>query len=340
MLEKPDLPESLILRQVKEEFGLQAARAVFLPLGVDTNAAVYRILTPDGKAFFLKLRKGGLNEISVLLPGFLKSQGVQAIIPPLRTKSQGFWGRLGDYKMVLYPFVEGQDGYERPLTERGWLHFGRSLKAIHTAQLPPALLERIPRETFSAKWREKVREYQLSAEKFADADPVAVRFAAYMVARQAEINHMLLRADQLGWELETQPPEFVLCHSDLHPGNLLIAAKGRNGTSDVYIVDWDEIRLAPKEHDLMHIGGNPFWNGAGVQASFFQGYGPVEVERTALAYYRYERIIQDIAAFGEQLLDTSEGGQDREQAFLYFKSNFLPGHEYELAREADPFWSK
>jgi len=339
MLEKPDIPENLILRQVRTEFGFHAVNAVFLPLGVDANAAVYRIITAQGKTYFLKLRKGGFNEISILIPGFLKYQGVQAIIPPLKTKGQGLWSRLGDYKMVLYPFVEGQDGYERTLTERQWSYFGGSLKAIHTTQLPLALLERIPSETFSAKWREKVQEYQLSVEKFADADPVAVRFAAYMIAKQVEINHMLLRADQLGRELEAHPPEFVLCHSDLHPGNLLVPTEGRNGAGEIYIIDWDEPRLAPKEQDLMHIGGNPFWNGAGVQASFFKGYGPAAVNQTALAYYRYERIIQDIATFGEQVLRTRGEGQDRQQAFLYFKSNFLPGHEYDLAREADPFWS-
>lgn len=340
MLEKPDIPDSLILTRLKEEFGLQAARAVFLPLGVDTNAAVYRILTPEGKSFFLKLRKSGFNEIGVLLPGFLKSKGVRAIIPPLKTRGQKFWGRLGDHKMVLYPFVEGQDGYERGLTKEQWIQFGSSLKAIHTAQLPPAILKRIPHETFTAKWREKVREYQSKVEEFRDADPVAARFAAYIVARQAEINHMLLRADQLGQELKSHPQEFVLCHSDLHPGNLLVT--GSNGTrpGEIYIIDWDESRLAPKEHDLMHIGGNPFWRGASIQADFFQGYGPVEVDRTTLVYYRYERIIQDIAAFSEQVLETSEGGQDREQAFLYFKSNFLPGRAYELARDADQFWSK
>jgi spectinomycin phosphotransferase len=35
---------------------------------------------------------------------------------------------------------------------------------------------------------------------------------------------------------------------------------------------------------------------------FYQGYGEVEVNQPALAYYRYERIIQDIAEFKQLLL--------------------------------------
>ncbi|MFN2195490.1 MAG: hypothetical protein ACK2UW_05120 [Anaerolineales bacterium] len=60
------------------------------------------------------------------------------------------------------------------------------------------------------------------------------------------------------------------------------------------------------------------------------------MNRTALAYYRYERIIQDIAAFCEQLLLTTQGGEDREQAYRYFTSQFLPGFEVEIALKSDP----
>jgi len=49
------------------------------------------------------------------------------------------------------------------------------------------------------------------------------------------------------------------------------------------------------------------------------------VDREALAYYRYERIVVDLAEFCKQLLLTEKGGEDREQGFQYFTSVFLPG---------------
>ena len=45
-------------------------------------------------------------------------------------------------------------------------------------------------------------------------------------------------------------------------------------------------------------------------ALFYQGYGQAAVDQTVLAYYRYERIVQDIAAYCQQLLLTDEGGAD------------------------------
>jgi spectinomycin phosphotransferase len=100
-------------------------------------------------------------------------------------------------------------------------------------------------------------------------------------------------------------------------------------------VDWDNPVFAPKEQDLILIGGSDIWKGTREETLFFQGYGKTEIDRTALAYDRYERIIQDIAAFCEQLFLTAEGGEDREQAYEYFTGQFLPDHEVAIAFKTD-----
>jgi len=55
----------------------------------------------------------------------------------------------------------------------------------------------------------------------------------------------------------------------------------------------------------------------------------------ALAYYRYERIVEDIAAYGEQLLLTDDGGADRAQALRYFLDQFEPNDVVEIAYRTD-----
>ena len=69
----------------------------------------------------------------------------------------------------------------------------------------------------------------------------------------------------------------MLCHSDIHGGNVLI-----NGNNPIYIVDWDEPIMAPKERDLMFIGGGVanVWNKPHEEEFFYKGYGPTEVNRT------------------------------------------------------------
>ena len=71
------------------------------------------------------------------------------------------------------------------------------------------------------------------------------------------------------------------------------------------------------------------------EALFYRGYGRVQIDPRALAYYRYERIVQDIAVYCEQLLLTDKGGPDREQSLRYLMSNFLPNSTIEIAYKSD-----
>jgi spectinomycin phosphotransferase len=233
---------------------------------------------------------------------------------------------LGEFKLILYPFIEGQDGYQKALTGEQWLDFGTALKGIHSAQVPPELKQRLSQETFSPHWRAMVKKFQAQVEEIQFAEPVAEKLAAFMRTKRSEIGIVVERAEALSRSLQEQLPKLVLCHADIHPGNLLICPHG-----PIYIVDWDSPVLAPKEKDLALVGGCPAWNSSQDQAQFYKGYGAVEINPSALAYYRYERIVQDMAEFCKQLLLTDEGGEDREQSLQYFASNFLPGHEIELA---------
>ena len=54
-----------------------------------------------------------------------------------------------------------------------------------------------------------------------------------------------------------------------------------------------------------------------------------------MAYYRYERIVEDIAVYCEQLFLSDEGGEDREQSLRYLASNFLPNNTIEIAYNSD-----
>lgn len=328
MLEKPPIEDDLIRTRLAVEYGLDAAEIEFLPLGADVNTAVYRILAANGSEYFLKLRSGPFKETGVSIPSFLSSQGVSMIIPPVDTREGGGWGSLGEYRMILYPYIRGLDAYKRRLSEAQWLEFGSSLAAIHAAQLPPALEASLPREEFSPKWRESLGDFQALAKDKAFSEPVAAELAALMRSRMNQIDEVRERAEDLADLLRQRALHTVLCHSDLHPGNFLAADDGR-----IFIVDWDEAILAPKERDLMYIGATGHPGGEKERNLFYQGYGHADVDTATVAYYRYERIVQDLAAYCAQLLLSDEGGRDRAQGLEYFKSNFMPGGEIDIARE-------
>ncbi len=329
MLEPPDIPDSKILARLWDEYGLRARRLSFLPLGVDTNSAVYRVEV-GGTSYFLKLRMGNFDEISVLVPRFLHEQGLKAVIPPLETRRGELWGQLDAYRMILYPFVDGQDGYERPLSAGQWQVFGAAMGAIHAAALPPELRSRIPLERFSVHDRERVRNFQRRAEMETFVDPIAADLAAFMRQQRDKISQLVEQAERLAGEVQSRPQNWVLCHGDLHPGNLLLSG---DAPQDVYLVDWDTPLYAPHERDLALIGGTGAWSASEDVERFYRGYRLGEINPAAIRYYRIERVVVDIAEFCEQLLASDRGGEDRAQAYRYFTGAFLPGHEIDLALE-------
>jgi spectinomycin phosphotransferase len=280
------------------------------------------------------------------VPLFLHSQGITAVIAPLESKYGEPWTALGEFKVIISPYIEGKDGYEVALSEQEWLVFGASLRSIHSTQVPPELARLIPYETYAPKGRAIVRSFQAQVAQRSYPDPAAARMAEVLLARQWEIEDFVRRADQLGQDLRASPPTHVLCHSDIHPGNLLIhEPRGLNrdeaAQKSVYIVDWDTPLFAPPERDLMLIGGCSTWADPRMEALFYQGYAgdpgyaQKGIDRTALAYYRLERVIQDIAEFCQQILGSDEGDENREQSLAWFMSIFDPGHEFEIALSTD-----
>ena len=335
MLEKPELQHDLLKTRLSDAYGLRVTHFAFLPLGADINTAVYRVEAGDdgaqGRAYFLKLRRGPVNEMSVAIPAFLAGQGIRQIIAPIRAGTGQLWSRLEPCTITLYRFVDGVNGYEVDLSEQQWAELGAALKRIHSASLPAWFRRGLPRETFSSCYRDRVSAFQARLPDATFADPIAAELAAILQARAAVVWQLLEGAELLGRLLQGRTQDFRLCHADIHNGNILI---GNDGS--LYIVDWDTTLLAPIERDLMFVGSGIGRVGKPAQERdwFYQGYGRTEIDPAALAYYRCERIVQDIDAFSEQILSTTENSQDRRQGLRYLTSQFQPNGVVEIALES------
>ena len=74
----------------------------------------------------------------------------------------------------------------------------------------------------------------------------------------------------------------------------------------------------------MFIGGGVgnIWNRREEEDLFFQGYGTRELSPERLAYYRLERILLDIAEYGEELLVKGGSDRDRHELFCEFSDQF------------------
>jgi spectinomycin phosphotransferase len=329
MLKKPEIKDEKIITCLNMGYGLTAQQLTFLPLGADLNTAVYRAVTENETPYFVKLRKDNFDPTSVALPKFLSDLNISNIIPPLRTQTGQLWSTVESFNLILYPFIEGQNGFEIDLSDHDWFEFGQALKKIHGAEIPTAIKNQIQSEGYSSKWRESVKGYleRIQGESF--KDPIACDLADFLISKRDEILDLLERTERLANQLQKDPPPHIVCHSDIHAGNILI-----DHQHNFYIVDWDNPILAPRERDLMFIGGAQGFRGHSLEEEenlFYKGYGSVEINQFALSYYRCERIIDDIAAYCDELFSEAGGEEDRRQSLQYLKSNFLPGGTIQTA---------
>jgi aminoglycoside phosphotransferase (APT) family kinase protein len=104
---------------------------------------------------------------------------------------------------------------------------------------------------------------------------------------------------------------FVLCHTDLHGGNVLVGDDGQ-----LCLLDWDDAKLAPPEHDL--------WAGLGAddRAAGFEAFlnayrragGAAPLYLDHFAFYLLRRHVEDMAVCLGRLL--AREADEREDAGL------------------------
>ena len=332
MLTPPDLPHDAIAQHLASAYELHDIRAEFLPLGADVNSVVFRVKANDGTTYFLKLRRSGFDQGVVAVPAFLRHErGIEAVMSPLPTTSHQLSVQGHGFDWALYPFFDGSSGFERTLTDRQWIALGTALGAIHLTELPESLSAALPRERYDHRWREGVRRYQRRFINGVRGGGIVERFLAFWEEHAEEIDTIVYRSEQLASILLERPPQLVPCHSDLHAGNVLLGDADR-----LAIVDWDTLILAPKERDLMFIGGGVghAWNQAREEALFYEGYGQPDLDLVALAYYRYERIVKDLLEYCDQMLDPAASTQDREEGLRQMQSQFLPDDVVAIAHRS------
>lgn len=313
-------------------YGILVTTFIFLPLGADMNACVYKAETQDGQSYFVKLKRGHHSDISVTLLEFLQTSGIQQIIPPIKAIDGKLIQHIDDFTLIVYPFVDGQNGFCYPLTEDQWRTLGKTLKQVHELDIPPSIKDQIRKETYSSKWREAFQSFDAHVDEVIATDETALKLQAFMSDHKAIIHRLVNRAESLSLKIREQSPKFVLCHSDIHGGNVLV-----DGCGAIYIVDWDEPIMSPKERDLMFIGGGVanVWNNPHEEDYFYRGYGKTNINRLILNYYRHERIVQDIVEYVQALLLSSCGGENRLEMYKQFIGMFEPNGVVDIAFKTD-----
>jgi spectinomycin phosphotransferase len=333
MLDRPAVSDERVVQALETRYGLAVAELEFLALGHDANAWAFRASTRDRAAFFVKVRRQ-VDPARLRFVRFLAAHGLDAVVAPISTREGSLSVAVGDFHLIVYPFVEARVAAEAGLTDAQWTEYGRIGAALHATHLDANLEASLPREAFLPAWGATIDDLHAAAAEYRGADEARTALAEFWRSHQSEIEHMRSRVGELGEGLRTrlrdepQRVPFVPCHADFHTHNLFVEPGG-----GLRVFDWDEAMLAPRERDLMFVMGSPIGLAPGDRKLFLfeAGYGPIDIDPEVLAYYHADWAIQDIAGYAGQVMFDDISPESRAYSLRIFLDAFEPDGEAELA---------
>ena len=332
----PAIEESVLRRALADDHGLAVADLAPEREGADAAAWSYRVTAIDGSRWFVKLRRE-VRPAAILVPRHLRETGLTEVVGSIPPVSGAPWLEIGPWSVLVSRLVDAPSALRTGMALDAWAGLGAFAARLHAVVLPPDLAALVPVETFrpvSTGLARRVDE-RIAAGEIDTMDQLAARVARRWAAERATIRRLVDRADELGRRIRDgrAPRPVVLCHADLHTGNILLDPDG-----GLAIVDWDELILAPPERDLMFVRGSAIAEiVTDDQADAFErGYGSAAADPLLIAYYRIDWAVQDLAGFADQVLfDPHLDPSARARAAALFIGQFDAGGEVDTAIAAD-----
>ena len=315
ILNEPGKIVAPLVGTIRETYGIDLVSLDHMPVGF--VGIHYQARDSDGNGYFItvydgsRLAKISANRLAFTLPAleFLKRSGqFMDLTAPLPTVG----GRLSAYcegfPVILYPFVEGHLlAEEAPLSKKTWQELGQLVAKLHGSALHPKMMDPIY-EQFTFPFEIPLRQGLKKLETIHPSDKmVKTALRELLLPRRELIYQLLNRLHNLADFMRLNSPPFVICHTDIHPWNVI-----RTVDRKLLIVDWEGICLAPAEYDLFIFTGCDF---KFFMQAYFEAGGQRKLTAEAFSFYFHRRNLEDLTDFVVRILDES-GGHDRDRRDL------------------------
>ncbi len=260
-------------------------------------AFAFVVSTKSGKKYFLKaydkkrsstfkniryIRQ--ISNVTKLLA--TKCDLAQNIPVPIKTVDEAYFYDSGDYVVCLLEYIDGKTVAGDTLNEKQATTLAKIVDKLHSSTQKIEFHADFPREVFDADSAQSVLDY-ISQEEDEENSEVLNHLYKYEDRILENINICLTIAQRY----KEKPPIFVLCHTDIHTWNIMVS------DDNLWLIDFEGLRLAPKEHDL--------WMLEEYRHALEAEYSDYSMDIALVEYYSRLRILDDINDEIEALCDTN-----------------------------------
>lgn len=304
---KPDplVHEPAFAEAISRAYGLPVARIAFLTTGWISYC--FRVETASGEAYLLKAYDESepapvlatSREFYLPLSYQLCTRRLlPQIACPVPALDGGFSTHAGEYLLILFRFIDGTPvGFgDGNLPDDVLVKLAPLVGRLHMSTRDLELVDPLVEHFDIAYERLLPDGLDALARLGPGGRPARQAFRDLVLSHRSDILGYLERLKGLQAVMRSRTREMVVCHTDLHGGNLMV-----DGGGELYILDWEGAMLSPPEQDLFFFAGkDTFWD------LFWPGYqrafGPARLDLDTLGFYYYRRALEDLADWVRRML--------------------------------------
>ena len=304
--------KSELLHHLKTVYALPLQSITFFPEGEDSYG--YIVVSETGEKYFVKASTSVLD--SCLHVAFLLQHrcNIRGVVAPLETQEGLFSIPWQDFKVSLFPFIEGKSRWDlwkigKDFTDTELSKAGALLATIH--ECPTTI---VPNHLTRAKYDLPLRHelytvLEAAASKMPAQNQYQKQLLEALAQHQSVVWETLDRYDCLGHSAATQQTSFVVTHGDPTPGNLILDTENR-----LHLIDWDGVCLGPPEKDLVSFTSERFE--VVLERYLKERQNDVSLHADIFGFYIYEWTLNEIRDYSTKILfknkDTKQNDYDWE----------------------------
>jgi len=257
--EPRDVDAAELARLLEQHWGLRKAVLEYAPVGF--GGYHWRCVEGDGTRYFVTaddLRaahhgrvapdavEATLERAFRTAVALREGAGLEFVVAPIRDDEGSVLRRLGDHHVVrIEPFVDGvsaDDGEYGSAAERR--RVATAIGRLHAAsdRVPAGLLRRDDLAIPSRAGLDLVLD---DLNEPWGAGPYSEPARSLIRSSAADLRRRLRAFDEAADRARAAPEPWVVTHGEPHRANVVMGDGG-----SVHLVDWDTVRVAPRERDL------------------------------------------------------------------------------------------
>ncbi len=323
MIEKLDIDDWLLARQLDGKYGIQIEHIMFIPFG--DSAYSYQVTCKDGERYYLKVfdhnndnQRRGITRLNDYLPilSHMHSTGLFINLAyPIETVDGDLIGELSECTGVLFNYIEGDTLAEvYPFSDEIVETVAQLMARLHTVTLDVALDTLTDTYDISFADELKVCLYDL---EFTDTgcDLFLAAVKQQVLSEKDRIYELIDLTCVLRESVALDGSSLVLCHGDVWGGNMI------QHNRQLYLIDWESMQVAPRELDFINYLGQEF-------ERFYQSYTKqlgyaVSLNTDILRFYSYRHHLRNLNNWLRNILYRNSDIRQKENDLVMIREHCM-----------------